>query len=167
MGNKITKSKNNSIKNNNIDNNIDYNNIDDNNIDNNIDDNNIDDNNIDDNVFECIICFNKIINSDDIKKTVCNHSFCKNCLNHWLENNSCCPLCRKKFNGNNNNNGNDINRYYKVHTLENTFEGYLIDIYFNSLTGITCYTFINIQNSKYPIGDRVFVFDNLSTMYQI
>ncbi|KAF4672514.1 hypothetical protein FOL47_000429 [Perkinsus chesapeaki] len=44
---------------------------------------------------ECSICFqNYSDSSDEIKHTPCNHYFHKDCLSHWLNTATTCPLCR-------------------------------------------------------------------------
>lgn len=43
---------------------------------------------------ECSVCFNDIKN-EDLCKTDCNHLFCFECLNRWLEIKKDCPTCRK------------------------------------------------------------------------
>ena len=40
----------------------------------------------------CPICKLNII---DKKTTFCNHNFCENCLNEWLQFSDICPVCRK------------------------------------------------------------------------
>jgi hypothetical protein len=145
MGNKITKSKNNSIENNDDDINTN--------------------NNIDDNVFECPICFNIIINSNDIKKTICNHSFCKKCLNHWLENNSCCPLCRINININDSEKQKQIKtNYFKVYEYNgHIFEGRL---YYSFLDEFGNYYYGFIID-EYSSPKLIGVWSHLSTMYQL
>ena len=42
---------------------------------------------------DCIVCYNQV----SVKKatqTICQHLFCKSCLNKWLRRNHTCPLCR-------------------------------------------------------------------------
>ena len=43
------------------------------------------------NIMLCPICK---LNVKDIKTTLCNHSFCENCLNEWLQFSDKCPVCR-------------------------------------------------------------------------
>ena len=46
---------------------------------------------------ECTICFNELL--DETCITECNHRFCKECLDKWLDSNkSTCPLCRDNIN---------------------------------------------------------------------
>jgi hypothetical protein len=40
---------------------------------------------------KCPICIGDIINETVTK---CNHSFCKSCIDKWLETNNTCPSCR-------------------------------------------------------------------------
>jgi len=40
---------------------------------------------------ECSICFE--INSDSM--SLCNHSFCYDCINKWYKKNNSCPICRE------------------------------------------------------------------------
>ena len=42
----------------------------------------------------CPICLEKI---KDEKITKCNHKFCKECLETWLNVNISCPICREKL----------------------------------------------------------------------
>ena len=45
---------------------------------------------------ECPICMNDI-NTDDICKTECNHEYCYDCLNQWLNISDNCPNCRESI----------------------------------------------------------------------
>jgi ankyrin repeat protein len=40
---------------------------------------------------KCPICWEN--NCDII--SICNHSYCKKCISHWLSTDTCCPICRK------------------------------------------------------------------------
>ena len=42
----------------------------------------------------CCICLNDITKRTNKIVTRCNHNFCMECLNKWLQNNSTCPMCR-------------------------------------------------------------------------
>ena len=42
----------------------------------------------------CPICLEEI---KDEKITKCNHKFCKECLETWLNVNISCPICREKL----------------------------------------------------------------------
>ena len=42
----------------------------------------------------CPICKDE---HETVRKTVCNHYFCNNCLQIWLKNNKTCPVCLKDF----------------------------------------------------------------------
>jgi hypothetical protein len=42
---------------------------------------------------DCPICMNTVRMSK-ATKTICDHVFCKNCLNKWLRRNNNCPICR-------------------------------------------------------------------------
>lgn len=43
---------------------------------------------------ECLICLDKIVESDFIRMTYCTHIFHYNCIDNWLEKNKVCPACR-------------------------------------------------------------------------
>ncbi|XP_031788860.1 E3 ubiquitin-protein ligase rnf8 [Nasonia vitripennis] len=43
---------------------------------------------------KCAICQDNIT---DRKQIQCNHSFCKYCIDTWLEHSRCCPVCRQKI----------------------------------------------------------------------
>ena len=113
--------------------------------------------------YTCPICFDNIKNTITTK---CNHIFCNSCLNKWLDNNNSCPLCRTIIRG-------DVNMpplqavqfrvIYNYKQLE--FIGTLVSITHSSEN--RCYKFINIEQSTYPIGDTVFVFDNMATIQRI
>ncbi len=45
---------------------------------------------------ECSICMTEI-NLDDSFKTICQHTFHKNCLDEWRKNSQSCPLCRQEL----------------------------------------------------------------------
>ena len=42
---------------------------------------------------ECPICFEEITEKKNIKKTICGHKFCKECIEEWTEKELSCPLC--------------------------------------------------------------------------
>lgn len=44
---------------------------------------------------DCIICRDEL-NNENKYKTICNHTFCKDCVYDWVELNNSCPLCRKE-----------------------------------------------------------------------
>ena len=41
---------------------------------------------------QCPVCFE---NREEIQKLDCGHSFCKPCINTWLEAHNTCPCCRQ------------------------------------------------------------------------
>ncbi len=49
----------------------------------------------------CSICLDQLYNKDDIEnnKSIislkCNHMFHKECIDPWVINNKCCPLCKR------------------------------------------------------------------------
>jgi len=43
---------------------------------------------------ECSICYEKLYTLDT-KKTDCNHTFHKTCIDTWCERDNTCPLCRQ------------------------------------------------------------------------
>ena len=57
-------------------------------------------------LLNCPICLQDV-SDDKITKTTCDHSFCSDCLNTWLENKHTCPMCRNLLRqpSENNNNG--------------------------------------------------------------
>ena len=57
---------------------------------------------------QCSICLEDIFH--DNKKTLsCNHSFHKNCINRWFNQQTNCPLCRKSHTSNQNENETNNN----------------------------------------------------------
>ena len=46
---------------------------------------------------ECPICFEEITEKKNIKKTICGHKFCKECIEEWTEKELSCPLCRENL----------------------------------------------------------------------
>ena len=56
------------------------------------------------NELSCAICLDKPDNIH-IVRTICNHVYCKDCIDKWFEMNSKCPICKKDF--------NDIESYNK------------------------------------------------------
>lgn len=42
---------------------------------------------------ECPICMTEVLVTR-LSRTVCEHTFCKRCLNKWLRRNHTCPICR-------------------------------------------------------------------------
>lgn len=51
---------------------------------------------------KCPICLEIINNPQQQYKTICNHYFCKECLNKWNNSNqqnyNLCPICRQEIN---------------------------------------------------------------------
>lgn len=45
---------------------------------------------------ECNICF-EILEKSESYKTVCQHFFCKSCINKWTCQNNTCPVCRQQL----------------------------------------------------------------------
>ena len=43
---------------------------------------------------ECTICLNSLDSVEDIRTTICNHTFHKQCIQNWLRYNVTCPICR-------------------------------------------------------------------------
>lgn len=42
----------------------------------------------------CPICLDSIQNTKkDVRKTICNHTFCSSCITEWLTKKPICPLC--------------------------------------------------------------------------
>ena len=44
--------------------------------------------------FECPICLTLFFSKTDIQQTICNHTFCKSCIQTWTLHNITCPICR-------------------------------------------------------------------------
>ena len=63
----------------------------------------------------CVICLDNY-SENDIKKLYCNHIYCKNCINKWLQENNTCPICRIDISTNNNENENNniIPHYFNI-----------------------------------------------------
>jgi hypothetical protein len=63
----------------------------------------------------CSICLEEINN---VSITNCNHSFCSNCLNGWLDQNKdTCPMCRTKIRSYINN--EEITKIISINTITN------------------------------------------------
>ena len=66
----------------------------------------------------CTICLTDNINIINSYKTNCNHIFCKDCFNNWLNHhNYTCPICRatiKEY-----KNENEINKLIYINTNTN------------------------------------------------
>ena len=45
---------------------------------------------------DCSICLDPL-NNRKIRKTICGHYFCHNCLQEWIQINPKCPNCNKNF----------------------------------------------------------------------
>ncbi len=120
----------------------------------------------------CPICFDNMKNTNTIT-TKCNHTFCNSCLKLWLKNNNNCPLCRDILNDRiviQNENINSLPPPVKFRVIYNhkelEFIGALETItQYND--GSNCYKFINIEQPTYPIGEVVYVFENLATIRRI
>ncbi|CAD8180499.1 unnamed protein product [Paramecium octaurelia] len=46
---------------------------------------------------ECLICLDKIKESDYVRLTYCTHIFHVQCIDNWLEKNRICPACRSEL----------------------------------------------------------------------
>ncbi|CAD8199369.1 unnamed protein product [Paramecium pentaurelia] len=46
---------------------------------------------------ECLICLDKIRDSDYVRLTYCTHIFHIQCIDNWLEKNRICPACRSEL----------------------------------------------------------------------
>ena len=44
---------------------------------------------------DCSICLSTIVNKIT---TICNHTFCKDCISKWCSINKSCPMCRTPIN---------------------------------------------------------------------
>ncbi|EAS06275.2 anaphase-promoting complex subunit 11 RING-H2 finger protein (macronuclear) [Tetrahymena thermophila SB210] len=45
----------------------------------------------------CSICLIEFNSDEQIRQTICNHTFHSQCLNDWLQKNDNCPICRQEF----------------------------------------------------------------------
>jgi len=45
----------------------------------------------------CTICFDDYEDGHELKYLWCLHRFHKNCVDHWLENHTTCPVCKKDY----------------------------------------------------------------------
>jgi len=48
-------------------------------------------------VQECVICIEPITNKSRCRMLSCFHIFHAPCIDQWLVNNACCPMCNKKL----------------------------------------------------------------------
>ena len=77
---------------------------------------------------DCTICLSNEINSGELFTNNCNHTFCRECLEQWLEYSNVCPLCRES----NPTNPLELNKYnskFKIGFKKET----LIDILFKKI----------------------------------
>ncbi|KRX04116.1 hypothetical protein PPERSA_08331 [Pseudocohnilembus persalinus] len=51
----------------------------------------------DDENIECMVCLENLIDSDEIRKTICNHIMHSKCIDLWLVKHTNCPFCRTSF----------------------------------------------------------------------
>lgn len=66
---------------------------------------------------KCSICFEENLTNQKICLTGCSHTFCKECLDKWLDRgNKSCPLCRCRIQYYKNN---DINYRVIIHSNRN------------------------------------------------
>lgn len=73
------------------------------------------------NQFECSICLNENISINNLCLTNCNHNFCKDCLDNWLNNNKkTCPLCISEINNYKYKNDNYNIIYHNSNTNSNS-----------------------------------------------
>ena len=49
------------------------------------------------NISKCPICLGNLI--EPVMINICNHIFCKFCIEMWMQKKEICPLCRQKING--------------------------------------------------------------------
>jgi hypothetical protein len=74
---------------------------------------------------ECSICYELTRFS-----LLCNHSFCLNCILHWCEINSNCPMCRHEISD---DEIQDSYLIYKIKTHDNNKAKELLNNFFNSI----------------------------------
>mmetsp|Transcript_53820 Transcript_53820/g.61667 ORF Transcript_53820/g.61667 Transcript_53820/m.61667 type:complete len:316 (+) Transcript_53820:835-1782(+) len=46
---------------------------------------------------QCVICLEFFVTNENVRVTLCQHSFHESCLKHWLLNHKNCPNCRAKI----------------------------------------------------------------------
>lgn len=51
----------------------------------------------DDENIECMVCLENLIDTDEIRKTICNHIMHSKCIDLWLVKHTNCPFCRTSF----------------------------------------------------------------------
>ena len=47
---------------------------------------------------ECFVCREEFIKGDKMKKLLCNHYFCEECIGGWFKDNKKCPICMVEYN---------------------------------------------------------------------
>ncbi len=118
----------------------------------------------------CHICFDNMKNTITTK---CNHTFCNSCLNLWLKNNNNCPLCRDILNDRSVIQNENINplpppvKYRISYRHKHLSFIATLETITQYNDGSNCYKFINIEQPTYPIGEVVYVFENLATIRRI
>jgi len=45
----------------------------------------------------CVICLNDFQDGEEIRSLACNHLFHKPCIDSWLTQKGCCPICRRNL----------------------------------------------------------------------
>jgi len=94
------------------------------------------------NVIECSICLTENISINNTCLTNCNHNFCKECLDNWLnKNKKTCPLCISVIN-NYKYRGDNYNIIY--HTINNRNDNNNNNNRINLNNGITVSKYVYI-----------------------
>ena len=47
---------------------------------------------------ECFVCREEFVKGDKMKKLLCGHYFCEDCIGGWFKDNKKCPVCMVEFN---------------------------------------------------------------------
>jgi len=50
-----------------------------------------------DNKKNCVICLNDFQSGDQVRTLPCTHNFHKDCIDGWLSQKGCCPICRRNL----------------------------------------------------------------------
>lgn len=99
---------------------------------------------------DCPICF-ETIHHNNIITTICNHKFCKTCLDKWKNTTNSknkCPICRK-----------NLNRYITVIVPETFHFNYRENItHTNNIQNLNIITILNNRHKKFIFLCAIFIF---------
>lgn len=101
------------------------------------------------NEIECSICLTENISINNTCLTNCNHNFCKECLDNWLnKNKKTCPLCISVIN-NYKYRGDNYNIIY--HTINNINDNNNNRINLNNGITVSKYVYILMNMSIFTL----------------